>query len=353
MKTILCLAAHWAFLALASTALAESPESPASLCLAVELADGSRIIGEPNLTTLPLQTVYARLEVELKQVRTIAMEKDREMAVWEMKNGDRLKGALLLKTLPLETAFGKVEIGAEHISKIDVMPGACLKAVLPQGLILYYSFNGDESEGAMDGSGKGNNGVFHGTQWLPQGKVGGARAFNGASDYISIGFDENTGLFPADAPLSVALWFKTSASVPIEQVLVSTHYAGDGRDGYILQVNPRYSEGKAKWSPAIPGADATQSRAAVNDGQWHHAVGVWDGRQSSLYIDGILQGTARAIGPLVYPHRAPFQIGHAANNNLHYSRDEFYYFKGAMDEIMVFSRALSADEVRSLAYAGG
>ncbi len=91
------------------------------LQLACALADGSRIIGIPEITSITIQTSYAKMDIALKDVRSIAVENDREMAIFEMKNGDRLKGALILKTLDIKTVFGKVAIGTEQINKISVL----------------------------------------------------------------------------------------------------------------------------------------------------------------------------------------------------------------------------------------
>jgi hypothetical protein len=75
---------------------------------------------------------------------------------------------------------------------------------------------------------------------------------------------------------------------------------------------------------------------------------LWDGRNVSLYLDGMLQGTSQAAGSLNYAHRSSFRIGHTANSGEAHARDEFYYFLGAIDEVMFFSRALTGDEVKTI-----
>jgi hypothetical protein len=215
------------------------------------------------------------------------------------------------------------------------------------GLLLYYSFDKDEGDKVTNQGGKGNHGKVHGTTWTAHGRVGGARTFNGKSDYISRDYDETSGLFPTDTPLSVAAWFKTSSATPIEQIIVATHFAGIGRDGYFLCVDTRSLGGKAYWFSGSN--DATvRSKLAVNDGQWHHAVGIRDGRESFLYIDGVLQGKATVADSLVYEHRAPFRIGHVENNGAPHARNESFYFKGTIDEVMIFDRALTAEEIQQL-----
>lgn len=348
MNTIKRMSVLLAVMVLVQLSWSQPETNEPPLSLAIDLVDGSRIMGVPSIASVPVQTDYAKLDIALKNIQTITMEKNHKTALFEMRNGDRVKGAVILKTLGLKTTVGKVSIILEQIVKIDMISGNSLKTGLVKGLVLYYSFDKDESVYVADLSGKGNNGMLHGTEWIPQGKVGGARIFNGKNDYISVDYDEKTGLFPVDTPLSVAVWFKTSAVVPSHPTLVTTHYAGTDRDGYWLRVNnTRSYDGKAEWVPVVAGADV-RSLSAVNDGQWHHAVGVWDGRQSFLYLGGVLQGTAQAVGPLVYTHRVSFRIGHVENNNAPHARDEYYYFKGAMDDVMVFNRALSGEDVKAL-----
>ncbi len=322
------------------------------LRLMVELADGSRLLGMPVVKSLAVRTPYAKLEIAFDQVRRVTIAPDRETVVIEMDNGDRIHGALILKILEIETAFGKVSIGAEQIKEVRVAGFWDWRPELRAGLILHYTFDGEDNGRAADASGHGNHGKICGTAWTPAGKVGGARVFNGTGDCIVVDHDEKTGLFPTGAPLSVAAWFKTSAEAPKHQPVLSTHYNGAGRDGYHLRVDSRDHGGRVYWVASVEGGAYAVSQRAVNDGEWHHVAGVWDGKQNSLYLDGVLQAAAPASGSLVYSHRAPFQVGHAANNNAPHARDEFYYFKGTLDEIMVFARALSAEDAQALYRAG-
>jgi hypothetical protein len=321
-----------------------APEKP--LEVAVELRDGSRLIGVPAIKALSLQTGFTRVEIPLRLVEQVEFAEDLERVKVSCFNGDLLHGVLNLGEFPLRTSFGKVSVPLKDIARITAQ-----SRTRQQGLVLYYSFDRDEGPLVTDQSGKGNHGKARGTGWTAQGKVGGARVFNGESDCISRDFDPASGLFPTDTPLSVAAWFKTSSATPKHQTIVTTHYAGSGWDGFFLIVDARDYEGKVFWSPGSF-SSSVFSKAPVNGGRWHHAVGTWDCGQSSLYIDGVLQGSVAAVSSLNYQHRAPFRIGHAANNGAPHARDEFYYFRGAIDEVMIFNRSLTAEEVRQL-YRGG
>jgi hypothetical protein len=82
----------------------------------------------------------------------------------------------------------------------------------------------------------------------------------------------------------------------------------------------------------------------LNDGRWHHAALVVSRSRSlvTLYIDGVKVGEHLVnflAGTL--DSDAPFEVGR--------ERTGRYYFKGWVDEIRVYRRALSADEVAELA----
>jgi hypothetical protein len=88
------------------------------LRLAVDLVDGSHVIGVPRIKSIPVQTSYAKMDIPLTQIQSIKIEDDHEIASFELQNGDKLKGVLDLQPLELETIFGKVSIGIEHVQSL-------------------------------------------------------------------------------------------------------------------------------------------------------------------------------------------------------------------------------------------
>lgn len=314
-----------------------------------DLTDNSHIAGTLSLSSIPLQTNFAILDIPMEQISNITFLKDNKTVNFNLRNNDKLSGILNIKTIDLTTIFGKVSINIKSIRAMSFYgSGGSLSAQLSESLVLYYSFDEKEDVRITDKSGKGNFSTLNGTEWTPQGKKGGARQFNGKSDYISKEYNKESGLFPVDTPFSIAAWFKTSAQTPFQQMILGTHYAGTGRDGFILWVDTRNQDGKLCWAAYVEGVPVAISQSVVNDGLWHYGVGVWDGKTSSIYVDGVLQGTIKAQGSLVYNYRAPFRIGHVTNNGAPHAKDEFYYFSGTIDEVMMFNIALSADEVKEL-----
>lgn len=81
--------------------------------------------------------------------------------------------------------------------------------------------------------------------------------------------------------------------------------------------------------------------ASVNDGQWHLVVGVYDDAQDVVkyYVDGVFVSSYTELQSLPDYH-IPLIIGDE-NNHL-------YAFDGAVDDIRLYSRALSDAEIGAL-----
>jgi hypothetical protein len=84
----------------------------------------------------------------------------------------------------------------------------------------------------------------------------------------------------------------------------------------------------------------TISVLAVTAGRWYHLAGVLDWTSMRLYIDGILAATGTASGtPLPALPTKPLRIGAGGDGA---AEDPMY---GAIDDIRIYPRALSAAEV--------
>jgi hypothetical protein len=82
-------------------------------------------------------------------------------------------------------------------------------------------------------------------------------------------------------------------------------------------------------------------RGTVELDKWVHVAGTIRRGASTLYVNGAAAGSA-AVTP-VRPSGGEIYIG--MGRNWHASDDQF---KGFMDDVMIFNRALSADEVQTV-----
>ncbi|QQR87689.1 MAG: LamG domain-containing protein [Flavobacteriales bacterium] len=112
-------------------------------------------------------------------------------------------------------------------------------------------------------------------------------------------------------------------------------------DFYLLQISPANTlEGRLRNSA---GAAFTVSSTSVMVNQWQHAALVFDGAALKLYMNGSLTASVPANGTITNTS-VDFLLG-----DLLFQLEHFY-LDGRLDEVALFSRAVSATEVECLAY---
>jgi len=77
----------------------------------------------------------------------------------------------------------------------------------------------------------------------------------------------------------------------------------------------------------------------IKDDNWHHVVGTISLTTYYLYVDGVLDGTG-SINAI--------QISNSTVKIGRYSPSPIYYFKGTIDDVRIYNRALSAGEIQYL-----
>jgi hypothetical protein len=224
------------------------------------------------------------------------------------------------------------------------LPIAVSMSNLTDGLIARWEFEGD----ATDSSGNGNDGTLVGDPAWVDGPAGFGQAlsFDGVDDHITMGTGPSLD-GPTD--FTVAAWVKTDSRG--EHTIIQQRMGGGtGYQGqYILSV------GTAHNSAIDPGqvyfmiynADfqwEIKSAQTINDGDWHYVAGVRSGETGSIYIDGNLDATATAP---VQDLSATIEV--AIGRDV---RDGGQYHKGELDEVVIYNRALTEDEIAQLAATG-
>jgi hypothetical protein len=290
-------------------------------------------------SSLPIRTSYAEMDVPLALVRHVALGNDHRTVFLEMAKGDRLTGVLKIDEIELASAFGKAVIGTEHVCSVQVSMSTevSLSAEARKGLIVYYSFDGDEETKVADQSGRGNDAHIVGARLTCEGKVGKAYASSGSREnYLTAGLLQQVAL----TNVSLVAWVK------MERAEGNPHPVGKA-GAYALQV----VSGRMRWAISTTmnewGSAELYADGVLRSGEWTHVAGVYDGDKTWLYVDGVRQtGSVRASGPISYSYGGGryFMIGaedgtgHAIGNS----------WEGAIDEVMVFDRALSGTEVQQL-----
>ncbi len=222
---------------------------------------------------------------------------------------------------------------------------ACRAATadLPPGLVLHYSFDQAPvtATGAIaDQSALHNNGRAAGTCWNATGKQGGALDFGASNDCITVANSGSLNL----KKMTIAVWFKTAKSEAVQRRIVDKRA---GR-GYALGIAGDYknTQSRGRLVFTVNGRYFCSSDSVLTDGAWHHAVALCDGKEMSLYVDGVAQKSVTACPEEIAANLDDLTIGMNKTNPEAQERGKS--FDGSLDNLMIFNRALAADEIKSL-----
>jgi hypothetical protein len=215
-------------------------------------------------------------------------------------------------------------------------------------LILHFDFDGVAVDGkAADKSGHGNVGQIVNVVFVKDGHQGGAAKFALSDSYITV--PNNDEINPRR--LTVAAWIKTSYSDKVWRRIFDKCYS----KGFALSeggdVKQWHHKGLLEWETGVGAGGLSGQR--IDDGQWHHVVATYDGVDAKIYMDGWPAGKpAHKVGEL---KRNDYDLTIGANRS---NPDGAYgeigaSFNGMMDDVMMFNRALSDDEVQTLFKAQG
>ncbi|HEX5874779.1 MAG TPA: LamG-like jellyroll fold domain-containing protein, partial [Pyrinomonadaceae bacterium] len=154
-------------------------------------------------------------------------------------------------------------------------------------------------------------------------------SLNGTSSYVSV---PNSSSVNISGPITIEAWIKVNAITSNYQEIVYRHswqVSGTG-GGYEFSIT---NAGKLRldlyqshnqYTTAIGGT-------TITTGTWHHVAGVWDGNQTRLYLNGVLDGSLWTTnGPA--SGNSPLKIGLNTGGT--------YYFGGLIDEVRISAAAL-------------
>jgi hypothetical protein len=138
--------------------------------------------------------------------------------------------------------------------------------------------------------------------------------------------------------ITIALWFKVDR-VDISQHFVSKWGTGANDLSYALLLNGN----KVRFNTSFNGSveDNLNSTGSVSSGVWYHIVATFNGSTKKIYINGSEDVSFDITGSLNTTSTADLTIGRV-NTTLS------SYADGIIDEVSIYDRALSADEVEAL-----
>ena len=239
-------------------------------------------------------------------------------------------------------------------SALNLTPAIIEEYKKDSDLVGYWSFDylttgsiaNAATMGLTDESGNGNNCTAYNTNgtglaWST-GKKGGAIYFDGTDDYLNCGngssIDFSTGDF------SVAFWFKPNATTAASHIIDKG--TGGTIDGYGVIIADTNTSPQGAVSFITDGAGGSGAKTYITgttiiySNLWYYVAAIRNSGVKYLYINGTIENSGSDSRELSDVSR-PLYMGMA-------EVDGNYRFNGFIDEVRIYNRALTVDEIKLL-----
>jgi hypothetical protein len=209
-------------------------------------------------------------------------------------------------------------------------------------LVGWWRFNNEAGESSTlfkDWSTYGNNGTCSGASCpvSAAGKFGNALQFDGTDDYVDAGNGASLNITNA---ITVEAWIKTTTTASQRGIIQKINY---WTTGWTITQNGAYFNVNFG-TPGGTSLGWKSSNKIINDGIWHHISAVVNNNWLYLYTDGVASGSYDITGVGSLSSTANLKIGYYSSGTP--------YFSGSIDEVKIWNRALSPDEVKASYDAG-
>jgi hypothetical protein len=231
---------------------------------------------------------------------------------------------------PYDSAYRAFTEREESIRKA-VSKKVTKDGVKEPGMIAWWSFDEDkDAPVAMDHSGHRLGGLLH-KATRAQGLDGNALVCDGGCVEIP----KNT-LLSVTQGVSVSCWVRTDKAGQGNTWILNHVFQGGTATGYrlgLLEGKPCFEVPQTDWSHHL------KADVDLPTGRWVHLAGTFDGQTMRIYVDGEEHGTMDRPG---FVNTNDF---HLCLGN--YEIDHASHFEGLLDEVKLYGRALTKEEVQA------
>lgn len=209
------------------------------------------------------------------------------------------------------------------------------------GLVGSWHFSEGSGTTVVDSSGSGNSGILNlsisgntnsADAWVT-GKAGNGINFDGTDDHIDLGTDPSLNI---TGPITVEAWINTPTS-DLGIVTAKREPVTDSANWLL------YSNSNEMNFRVYQGGTAYQANVTFQLNEWQHVVGIYNGSNVSVWVNGV-SGTSAALSGSIDTNTYSALIGaqrYSSTGNI-----PSFIFNGTIDEVRIYDRALSPDEIQ-------
>jgi len=237
-------------------------------------------------------------------------------------------------TYPVNSSYYNSSSVLFNVSSSEIGTGSIIPDI-DGSLVSWWRMDDvNATTGVIDYMGR-NNGTRVNAVQTDAGKMGKGESFDGDGDYI----EPKINPLMNQSLLTVSLWAKASKATIGGDEIVITDTPGGGWYSISLmrRTNNLYQLYMGNQSTVV----SVQSVTPANTVNWVNLIGVYNGTIVSLYVNGILEGTPASLIGKTYIYSNPslqvLNIGGRGGG-----------WNGTIDDVMIFNRSLSSDEILSI-----
>jgi glucose/arabinose dehydrogenase/PKD repeat protein len=199
------------------------------------------------------------------------------------------------------------------------------------GLVAAYGFNQGSGTAVTDSSGSGNSGTTSGTTWATGGKFGSALSFNGSNASVTV---PDSASLDLSAGMTLEAWVNPTVIGGAWRTVVFKQTGG----GMVYALYANNDAGRPIGQVNILGEQNAIGTAQVPLNTWTHLATTYDGATLRLYVNGTQVASKPQTGNIP-----------ASTGALRIGGNSIWgeYFAGLIDEVRVYSRALTAGEIQT------
>jgi hypothetical protein len=206
--------------------------------------------------------------------------------------------------------------------------------------VAHWPLDEGGGQAARNEANRAKSGRIRGATWT-QGRFGGALSFDGKKAHVRLAPRGSGYMHESFTERTASVWFRAERHRG-KQVLLE-------EGGYVQGMSIRLSGRTLQAAVRTARKQATVEAQLERPGAWYHVAFVFDRGSLRLYVDGRQKAEGRAPYDRVGTHIDEAGLGGRVGSDAFADGRDGHCFGGLIDEVRIYGRALSAEEVRQLA----
>ena len=254
--------------------------------------------------------------------------------------GDEMYGGGAAPARRVKVPFEVIDVSALNTNGQTIMRRAIEWATgtgdSSTGPIAHWQLDETSGTEAFDYAGGHHGEVLKGATWNPAGQINGALEFDGVDDHVEVPHDDALSLTSA---FTISAWiYNQSSSFSGSYRIVSKEPTGSNAGVWLS------TQAGSFWMGI--GGNFFSPPISLEVDRWYHVAGSFDDAtdQMAMYVNGV-RVLGESTTATIAPNTDPLIIGG--------NWEGFKFWHGLLDDVRIYDRMLTADEVAALAASGG